>query len=149
MFNAKVVDIMPHQSTERWLPELLYKLGVKLNQIPVHIKKESNGYLFNFMLMNILTSASNLLLKEIGSIQDIDRSFMGNFGLAIGPFGMMDQVGLDTALHIAHNNDTSQSKKFASLLEPLVNKGKLGAKSGEGFYQYPNPEYSQADFLKP
>ena len=149
VFTAKVVDIMPHQTTENWIPDLLCKLGVKLNQIPVHIKKESNGYLFNFMLMNILTSASTLLLKEIGSIQDIDRSFMGNFGLPIGPFGMMDQVGLDTALHIAHNNDTSQSKKFASLLEPLVSAGKLGMKSGEGFYQYPNPEYSHADFLKP
>jgi len=149
VFTAKVVDIMPHQTTASWIPELLYQLGVKLNQIPVHIKKESNGYLFNYMLMNILTSASDLLLKEIGSIQDIDRSFMGNFGLPLGPFGMMDQVGLDTALHIAHNNDTPQSKKFASLLEPLVNAGKLGVKSGEGFYLYPNPEYSRVDFLKP
>ena len=149
VFTAKVVDIMPHQTTASWIPELLYQLGVKLNQIPVHIKKESNGYLFNYMLMNILTSASDLFLKEIGSIQDIDRSFMGNFGLPLGPFGMMDQVGLDTALHIAHNNDTSQAKKFASLLEPLVKKGKLGIKSGEGFYQYPNPEFSQEGFLKP
>ncbi|MFT6734303.1 MAG: 3-hydroxybutyryl-CoA dehydrogenase [Polaribacter sp.] len=149
VFTAKVIDIMAHQTTATWIPELLYKLGEKLNQIPVHITKESNGYLFNFMLMSILTSASNLFINEIGSIQDIDRCFMGNFGLPISPFGKMDQIGLDTALNIAHNNNTPQADKFASLLEPIVKSGKFGMKSGEGLYQYPNPEYSQADFLKP
>lgn len=148
VFTAKVVDIMPHKGTEQWVTELLYDLGVKLQQIPVHIKNETNGYLFNFMLMSILTSAGSLLAKDAGTIQDIDRSFMGNFRLPLGPFGMIDQVGLDTALHIA-NNKGKEGEDFAAILKPLVDQNKLGIKTGEGFYQYPNPEYSQSDFLMP
>ena len=149
VFTAKVVDIMPHKDTAKWVTELLYHLGIKLNQIPVHIKKETNGYLFNFMLMSMLTSAGSLLAKNAGSIQDIDRSFMGNFRLPLGPFGMIDQVGLDTALHIANNNKGQQGDAFAAILKPLVDEGKLGIKTGEGFYKYPNPEYAQSDFLQP
>jgi 3-hydroxybutyryl-CoA dehydrogenase len=148
VFFAKVVDIMPHKGTEPWVTELLYDLGIKLNQIPVHIKNETSGYLFNFMLMSILTSAGSLFANGAGTIQDIDRSFMGNFKLPFGPFGMIDQVGLDTALHIT-NNKGQQGYAFAAVLQPLVNQGKLGIKSGEGFYKYPNPEYSQSDFLLP
>jgi len=149
VFIAKVVDIMPQDKTAPWVADLLYDLGVKLNQIPVHIKKESNGYLFNFMLMSLLTSASSLFGRGIGSIKDIDRSFMGNFGIPIGPFGMMDQVGLDTALHIAKNNNTKASHLFADILQPLVDQGKLGVKSGEGFYCYPDPEFLDQSFLNP
>jgi len=149
VFIAKVVDVMPHAGTDKWVTELLYDLGVKLKQIPVHIQNETNGYLFNFMLMSILTSGGSLLAKGAGTIQDIDRSFMGNFMLPIGPFGMLDQIGLDTAYHIANNNKSKQSQAFASVLQPLVDAGKLGIKTGEGFYKYPNPEFSQKEFLKP
>lgn len=147
VFIAKVVDIMPHDKTETWVVDLLMDLAKKLNQIPVKVMKESKGYLFNYMLMNILTSAAELKLNGIGSIQDIDRSFMGNFGLPLGPFGMMDQVGLDTALHIAKNSESTRGDRFASVLKPLIEKGCLGIKNGKGFYQYPNPEFKKKEFL--
>jgi len=147
VFNANVVDIMPHAGTAPWVTAMLLDLGKKLQQIPVYIEKETNGYLFNFMLMSILTSAGSLLARGAGSIQNIDRSFMGNFHVEVGPFGMLDQIGLDTAYHIANNNQTKQSLAFASILQPYVDAGKLGIKSGEGFYSYPNPDYQKDDFL--
>jgi len=121
----------------------------RINQIPVFIKKESSGYIFNSMLMAILGQAGSLAVNDVGSIQDIDRSFMGNFGTLAGPFGIMDQVGLDTAYHIIGTRTDRKSVEFAAFIKGYVEQGKLGFKTGEGFYKYPNPEFTNPDFLKP
>jgi len=148
VFNQTVVDIMPHSGTAPEVSDLLMEFGRRINQVPVFIKKESPGYIFNSILMALLGQAGSLAVNEIGSIQDIDRSFMGNFQTLAGPFGMLDQVGLDTALHIAAARTDRKSVQFSELLRSYVDQGKLGYKSGEGFYKYPNPEYAQPDFLK-
>ena len=147
VFIANVVDIMPHSGTSPWVTELLFEMGKKLQQTPVLIKKESPGYIFNYILMHILTSSGSLLSRNIGSIHDIDRSWMGNFKTPVGPFGILDQIGLDTAWHVSKNSDTPKSLEFAALLKTYIDQGKLGIKTGEGFYTYPNPEYQQQDFV--
>lgn len=147
VFVANVVDIMPHPGTEQWLIDLLFEMGKKLNQTPVLIKKESPGYIFNHILMHRLTSAGSLFSNDIGTIHDIDRSWMGNFNTPVGPFGMLDQIGLDTAWHVTKNNDTPSSLEFAALLKKYIDQGKLGIKTGEGFYNYPNPEYQKEGFV--
>jgi 3-hydroxybutyryl-CoA dehydrogenase len=129
VFTARVVDIMPHPGTHPDLIPLLFDFGKKLNQVPVLVKKESPGYIFNFMLMALIGAAGRLKTKEIGSIEDIDKSWMVNFNMPMGPFGILDNIG------------------FAALLKMYVDQGKLGEKSGEGFYRYPNPAYKDVDFL--
>ena len=99
------------------------------------------------MLMAVIGSAGNLLTKEVSTIQNIDRSWMGNLKTPIGPFGMLDQVGLDTAWHIVSNMKDEKSQRFAALLKTYLDEGKLGIKSGEGFYTYPHPAYAQSDFV--
>jgi len=148
VFNQIVVDVMPHQDTHQNVIELLMEFGRRINQIPVFVKKENSGYMFNAMLMSILSEASNLYANGVGSFQDIDRSFMGNFGTLAGPFGMMDQVGLDTVLHIVSARDDQRSNALAAIIKSYVDQGKLGYKSGEGFYSYPGPEFAQAEFLQ-
>jgi len=125
VFTQKVVDVMPHQNTALWVNDLLMEFGRRINQIPVFIKKENSGYIFNSMLMAILGQAGQLAVHDIGSIQDIDRSFMGNFGVAAGPFGMMDQVGLDTALHIVSARQDRKSVEFAALLKEYVDAARV------------------------
>lgn len=147
VFNQVVVDIMPHSETDQSVVDLLMAFGKRIHQIPVLIKKENSGYLFNSMLLAIIGTAGSLKVNDIGSIQDIDRSFMGNFGVKVGPFGMLDQVGLDTAFHITSVRKDKRSIEFSKLLKEYVDQGKLGYKSGEGFYTYPNPEYLNSDFL--
>jgi 3-hydroxybutyryl-CoA dehydrogenase len=142
VFHANVVDIMPHENTRTDICELLMNLSKTLHQTPVYIKKESNGYIFNAMLLAVLGAAGNLLTKEIASIQDIDRSWMGNFKMPIGPFGMIDQIGLDTAWHVVSTLKDEKSQRFAALLQSYIKDGKLGVKTGTGFYEYPYPEFS-------
>ena len=149
VFNQRVVDIMPHSGTAQWVNDVLMEFGRRIHQIPVFIKKESSGYIFNSMLMAILGQAGSLAVNGVGSVQDIDRSFMGNFGTPIGPFGMMDQIGLDTAHHIVSVRTDRKSVEFTTFIKDYVEQGKLGFKTGEGFYKYPNPEFTNPDFLKP
>lgn len=148
VFLANVVDIMPHAGTEPWVTDLLMEMGRKLNQTPVYVKKESNGYIFNAMLMALIGAAGALVTNEVSSIEDVDRSWMGNFKMPSGPFGILDAIGLETAWHVTNNQTDPKSQKFAAFLKTYVDAGKLGVKTGEGFYKYPNPAYMQENFVK-
>ena len=148
VFWANVVDIMPHPGTEEWIVDLLKEMGVKLNQTPVVVNKESPGYIFNAMLMAFIGAAGILLTNEVATVEDIDRSWMGNFKMQTGPFGIIDSVGLDTAWHVTKSLKDPKSLRFADLLKSYIDQGKLGVKSGEGFYKYPNPAYSREGFVK-
>ncbi len=148
VFFANVVDIMPHAATEPWVIDLLMEMGKKLNQTPVFVKKESNGYIFNAMLMALIGAAGSLVTNEVSSIEDVDRSWMGNFKMPSGPFGILDTIGLDTAWHVTNNQTDQKSQKFAALLKTYVDAGKLGVKTGEGFYKYPNPAYMKENFVQ-
>jgi 3-hydroxybutyryl-CoA dehydrogenase len=147
VFFANVVDIMPHPSTEKWVVDLLMKMGRKLNQTPVFVKKESPGYIFNAMLVSLIGAAGALVTYDIASIEDVDRSWMGNFKMERGPFGILDVIGLETVWHITNTMPDAKSKKFAALLKSYVDAGKLGVKTGEGFYKYPNPAFQENNFV--
>ncbi len=146
VFYSRVVDIMPHPGTEPSMIPILEELGRKLNQVPVMVKKENPGYIFNTMLMALIGAAGKLLTREVGSIEDIDRSWMVNFHMPMGPFGILDSIGLDTAWHVTHGLKDAASQSFAALLKTYIDQGKLGEKSGEGFYKYPKPAYRKENF---
>lgn len=148
VFLANVVDVMPHPGTAEWITPLLMDLGKSLNQTPIHIQKENHGYIFNSMLMAIIDAAGALVTKGVATPQDVDRSWMGNFKMAIGPFGMLDAVGLETAWHITSGLKTEKAQRFAALLKEMVDAGKLGVKTGEGFYKYPGPEFKDENFIE-
>ncbi len=147
VFTQVVLDVMPHPGTKPEVVDLLMQFAKRIHHVPVHVQKENHGYLFNAMFGEILSKAGELYVDEVGSIQDIDRSFMGNFHTPAGPFGMLDLIGLDTAWHIMSKNPKPEAQKFADELKRKVDAGELGYKSGGGFYNYPRPEYAQPDFL--
>ena len=147
VFYSTVVDIMPHLGTSEDLISILEDFGRALNQVPVVVRKENHGYIFNSMLMALIGSAGKLRTKEVASIEDIDKSWMVNFHMPMGPFGILDSIGLDTAWHVTHKLEDPASQAFASLVKTYIDAGKLGEKTGEGFYTYPNPAYRDPDFL--
>jgi 3-hydroxybutyryl-CoA dehydrogenase len=148
VFMAKVVDIMPHPGTSEEVVTLLEDFGRALQQVPVIVRKENPGYIFNFMLMAVLGAAGKLRTMDVASIEDIDKSWMVNWHMPAGPFGIMDSIGLDTAWHVTNNLPDASSQAFAALLKTYVDAGKLGEKTGEGFYKYPAPAYKAPEFLK-
>jgi 3-hydroxybutyryl-CoA dehydrogenase len=148
VFYSRVVDIMPHPGTDPDLIPLLEVLGRRLNQVPVLVKKENHGYIFNTMLMALIGAAGKLKTRDVADIEDIDKSWMVNFHMPMGPFGILDTIGLETAWHVTHNMPDAASQAFAKLLKTYIDQGKLGEKTGEGFYKYPYPSYRDPSFVQ-
>lgn len=136
--GANVVDIMPVKETEEAISRKLYEFSKAVGLEPVRVRKENRGYLYNYIFSDITSKAITLYLKKIGTIEDIDKSFRINTKCDKGPFEMMDVVGLDTVLHITRNIAKRKPKAYFGviLLKRYVKAGKLGVKTGEGFYKY-------------
>jgi 3-hydroxybutyryl-CoA dehydrogenase len=151
VWESNVVDIMPHPGTSKETVELLYAFAKRIGQIPIVCKKESHGYVFNAMLNAVNRAALTLAANGIASVEDIDRAWMGVMKMSIGPLGILDHVGLQTAWditkHWAKELRDPQLEANAGFLKRYIDQGRLGLKSGQGFYTYPNPAYEQPGFL--
>ncbi|MDD4092917.1 MAG: 3-hydroxyacyl-CoA dehydrogenase [Smithellaceae bacterium] len=149
-----VVDVMPHPGTDPAVTQLVRRFAVSIGQIAIMLHRESNGYVFNAILSSICTAAMTLVTSGVASIEDVDRAWMGVMRMPLGPFGMMDQMGLKTVWHVndywARNPQeipANQLQVNADFLKEYVDRGELGAVTRKGFYTYPNPAYARPDFL--
>jgi 3-hydroxybutyryl-CoA dehydrogenase len=148
---TKIVDVMPHPGTAPEVTQLVKSFAEAIGQIPIVLKKENNGYVFNNMLMALMDSALSMASDDIAPIHEIDRSWMGIMHTLVGPFGIMDSIGLDTVWKVtdywARQLNTEKAKKNANFIKKYVDEGKLGLKTGRGFYSYPNPVYARPEFI--
>ncbi len=149
---SNVVDVMPHPGTSPETTECLLAFARKIGQIPVYVRRENFGYVFNALYTAINREALTLAANGIAAVEDVDRAWMGIMKMPIGPFGMLDGVGLDTVWDItdywARQLDDPQLRTNADFIRAYLDRGWLGVKSGQGFYQYPDPAYQAAGFLE-
>jgi 3-hydroxybutyryl-CoA dehydrogenase len=148
---TNVVDVMPHPGTSAKTMETILAFCKATDQYPIELKKEQHGYVFNTLLTELLGAALNLASGEVASPKDIDRAWMGIMKTFVGPFGIMDSVGLETVHKItdywAQKTNDPKSKGNAAYLKEFVEKGNLGVKTGKGFYEYPDPDFLKPDFM--
>jgi 3-hydroxybutyryl-CoA dehydrogenase len=148
---CNVVDVMPHPGTAPEVTQLVHDFAVSIGQIVIMLHRENNGYVFNTMLSSLFFSSLTLASNDVASIEDIDRAWMGVLHTFMGPFGIMDQVGLSTVWTItdywAKKMGDPQSQANADFLKQFVERGELGYKTNKGFYSYPNPAYTAPGFL--
>jgi len=111
-------------------------LAIQLGKLPV-VVKDGPGFLVNRILTFYLNEAARLLADGV-RIEAADRA-MKAFGMPMGPFELLDEVGLDTAKHVGHVLREGLGKRVgaeSSILESLVADGRLGKKNGRGLYRY-------------
>lgn len=151
VFHTRTVDVMPHPGAARQTIATVAAFARRIGQSPIVMQKEHGGYVFNSMLIPLLQAALDLAVKEVAAVADIDRAFMAVMRTKVGPFGLIDSIGLDTAwkvtANLEHDQGAPEGTGKAAFLKTYIDRGKLGVKSGEGFYSYPSPLFLAPDFL--
>ena len=153
IWDANVGEVMGHPGTDPIIFDRVVEFAKEIGMVPIPIHKEQNGYVLNSLLVPLLSAAANLLITGVSDAESIDKTWMISTGAKIGPFGIMDTVGMQTSYNIdmlwgEKLGDQTLLDRAAFIKKEYIDKGKMGVSSGQGFYKYPNPSFEDPDFLK-
>lgn len=134
----KLVEIIRGYNTSDEVTNTIMELSKKLGKIPVEVK-DYPGFVANRILMPMINESIETLYNGVAGIQEIDTVMKLGMAHPMGPLQLADFIGLDVCLSILNViYDGFKNPKYAPcpLLVNMVRAGKLGVKSGEGFYDY-------------
>ena len=152
VWDSNIGEVMGHPGTHPDVFDEVLTLAQEIGLVPIPIHKEQGGYIINSLLVPWCTAALDLVVRGVSDHQSVDRTWMITMQSDLGPFGMMDRMGLGVVHHVATliGETTSNTQALDSahyLDEELIQKGHLGVATGQGFYSYPDPAFAQPGFV--
>ena len=132
----KLVEVNQGEQTSPEVVNTVMEIARRMRKTPVWVRKDSPGFIVNRVLITYLNEAAKLLDQY--SVRQIDSAMQHRAGMPLGPFMLCDLIGLDIVVNILRTFESKWGEYYTPdgrLLE-LVKSGKLGRKTGEGFYKY-------------
>ena len=149
--QATMVELMRGTATSDEVIERVRRFVHNIEMVPLLVRKESTGFIFNRVWRAIKKECLHVVDEGVASHEDVDRAWMIFLGLSIGPFGLMDMIGLDVVRDIEmvyYYESGDESDAPPKLLMDKIEKGELGVKTGKGFYTYPDPAFQNPSWLR-
>jgi enoyl-CoA hydratase/3-hydroxyacyl-CoA dehydrogenase len=133
----KLVEVIKGEKTSEATMQVTYDLSLKMNKVPVRIEKDSPGFIYNRVNAPTDILLGLMVEKSLATPEEIDAR-MRKAGAPMGPYEVMDYIGLDVAYHVnSHFADKlSSDYKPASWLKSKFDAGELGKKTGKGIYDW-------------
>jgi 3-hydroxybutyryl-CoA dehydrogenase len=135
----KLVEIIRGYSTSDETINVTTELAQKMGKITVEVKKDSPGFIVNRIMIPHMIEAIKIVEEGIASIEDVDKAVKNGLNYPMGPFELMDLTGIDIAYFVSEYfyKELNKESKWVSpnLLKTMVRAGKLGKKSGGGWYE--------------
>lgn len=131
-----LVEVIRGEKTSDETIATIFELTKKMGKMPV-VVKDGPGFLVNRLLLPYMAEAA-FLMQEGMSIETVDKAYVKEFGMPMGPFELMDEVGLDVCIKVLKIFKKAFGERIdmAPALDALEKSGRLGRKNGKGFYQY-------------
>lgn len=143
IWKNNTAEIMSQAKTDKKYFDEIMEFAKEIRMIPLPVLKEKSGYLLNSMLVPFLFSAMDLYVNGISDPVSIDKAWVLGTGAPKGAFQILDTVGITTAYNIVKMYVKIPSflapynfKGMEKMLKKMIDEGKLGMSSGEGFYKY-------------
>lgn len=152
IWKCNVAEIMGTEKTDPAVFQEVVDFAHQIKMVPIPIHKEQPGYVLNSLLISFLVSAMLLWVNGVADPETVDKDWMISTGAPVGPFMMLDDVGLRTTYQIMmglyQTRGNDYFKTIADKLKVMIDAGKNGRESGQGFYSYPHPAFEDPEFLK-
>ena len=150
-WRRSVVELMRGTDTSDETMERVRRFMESIGVTPLTVLRESTGFIFNRVWRAIKRECLHLVDDGVATFEDVDRIWMILYEKEIGPFGMMDRVGLDVIRDIEmiyYEESGDERDAPPKLLLDKIERGELGLKTEKGFYSYPDPKFHDPDWLR-
>jgi len=139
-YAMPLVEIIPGLATDPETVNDVVSFAESIRKLPI-VVRECAGFLVNRLLMSYLNEAVLCVQEAAASCKDIEQDMIA-FGMPVGPFALLDTVGLDISYDVARILFESYGPRMApaALLAELVKAERFGVKNGHGFYEYEGPD---------
>lgn len=137
--DMPMADILKGSKTSNETFEKAKKWIESIDVSPLVVKKECLGFVFNRVWRAVKKECLNIWSGGYADIETVDKAWKIFTGMKVGPFGLMDMVGLDVVYDIEmmyYKESNNPDDKPPQMLKDMIDKGELGTKSGKGFYKY-------------
>ncbi|WP_370444528.1 3-hydroxyacyl-CoA dehydrogenase [Staphylococcus caprae] len=152
VWKRNTAEVMRTDDTDDNVFDAVLKFAESIGMVALPIYKEKSGYILNSILMPFNAAGAYLLSNKIADFKTIDKTWISATGNQLGPIGLVDLVGLNSQLTVfkekyGHINNDWHAK-YIKILEKMVDENRIGITVNKGFYEYPNPEFTQKEFFK-